>query len=209
MEVDKMASGKVTEDAKEYIRAQVLSGLTYAQVAEGLLQDHGIEISKQAVSYYVGQFGLRQKLAEVREQRRREQEAGWRELLVAWLDTLDEEQEVTLRAASKAVEAPDDWIRSELIAMGVYDDTTFRERIGDVELMTRYIVDDLSLSEMHEQYYSDVCVSTLTQTMRTLLQDNGLQPRPKSCAGNKELRQQWRRETLEALKRQGWTVSAT
>ena len=204
-----MAAGKVTENAKKYIKQGVLGGKTYAQVAEEIADLYGIEISKQAVSYYVGKMGLRGKLAQVREHKRKEQEEQWKQALVAWVGGLGEDEQVTLCEAAEVTDAPSDWVRDELIKMGAYDDQTFRERADDVDLMTRYIVDDMSLAQMHEAYYSDVCISTLTQTMRNLLYAQGLKPRPKSCANNDELRRQWRQETLDQLRQQGWTVSST
>jgi len=198
-------AGKVTENAKKYIRELVLAGETYADVASKLETHYDISISKQAVSYYVGKMNLRDKAAQVREQQRQEQEQQWREALMTWVQTVPD-NEVTLRAASDQVGAPIDWTRDVLIEIGAYDDTTFRERIDVGDLMTQYVVDDLSLSELHERYYADVCISTLTQTVRKLMYEYGVEPRPKSCANNEELRSSWRQETLAKLEASGWQL---
>jgi hypothetical protein len=201
-----MTSGKVSENAKAYIRKSVLECKTYAQVAEEVGELYGIEITKQAVNYYVGKMELRDQINAAREAQKKAQESEWRQGLRAYVESQDVST-VTLREASAQIGAPHDWTRDALMSLGAYDDTTFRSRIDDVELMTRYIIDDLSLSELHESYYNDVCISTLTQTVRQLLKEHNVDPRPKSCANNEPLKASWRLETLEKLKSQGWAVA--
>lgn len=199
--------GKITEEAQTYIKRRVLEGETYERVASELKTVFNIDTTKQAVSYYVGKMGIRNKVAKVKKQTRIEQENAWNEAITKYMQGLEDQHQVTIKGLAEATGAPTDIARSHLIELGLYDERTFRERIDDVLLIQRYVVEDLSISRLYEHYPS-VCISTLTQVLRQVLTDYGLEPRPKSSANNTELLSEWRTDMVSRLENRGWEVRA-
>lgn len=200
--------GKMTEEGKDLIRKRVLDGLTYKKIVEELEDECSIQVSKQTVSYYVRKFGLSKAIQKKKELQRQEEIREWRALAEEYMESLEDLSDLTLKEAQEYTQAPMDWLRDYLIERGYYDNTTFRERIDEILLLERYILDDMSLSELHEAYYNSVCISTLTQVLRKILLEYGLEPRPQSCAKKPLVQKSWRRDMIDRLLERGWEVQA-
>jgi hypothetical protein len=203
---------KNSPEAKEMLRTRVLAGESYTAVAEALEVEYNIKVSKQAVGYYVTQMKLRPELEAKRVAKRTEQEAKWSQALRLYFKEGAGRgvapSSVVLQDVSQEVGAPLEWTRTLLMSQGLYDPSSFRQRVDETLLIQRYVGEDLSLAEMHEKYYNDVvCISTLTQTVRQVMKAHGLKSRPKSTAKNPAKCAKWRKSMLKKLANSSITIT--
>lgn len=145
-------------------------------------------VSKQTVWYHVKKMSLERDKPDLRKKIHEER----RQKAAAILEDLD--GSITINELKDRLDCSWGTAKSIMQELGKYEKPEpFIERVDEDRLIHRYVVEDLSLSDLQE-VYSDVSEMTISKTLKDL----GVPMRPQGASMGK-IRKEWRKKAMVKL----------